>query len=516
VRVTILGGGGFRVPLIARQLAASGLPVSAVALYDTDPARLAVIADVLRGDPVPPREGGTAALPLVTTTELHVALRGADVIFSALRPGGLNGRVGDERAALTLGVLGQETVGAGGLSSAFRTVPVVAALARRIAALAPSSWVISMTNPAGIVTEVMASVLGPRVIGVCDSPVGLIRRACAACGVDPGPSLGAVTDRVDADYLGINHLGWLRALRVSGTDRLPGLLRSPGRLAATEEGRLFGADLLSALGAIPNEYLYWYYAHDEALRDVLAAGRTRGEHVRERQQAFYAAAAAASASGAAPGSDPAHSSGGAAGSEPAHSLGGAAGSRAAGAVPVSAAGLWQAANEERNRSYFAELRTGERAGERDEADVAAGGYESVAIALASALSGGPAARLILNVRNGDTVPALPPDTAIEVPCRVDASGAVPLPVSAPSAHQLGLMAAVRSSERDIADAALLAAGLAGPDEPGAAAVPGDAAGATARAEALALRAFATHPLVGSLDAARSLAAAAVAGAGRTA
>ena len=99
--------------------------------------------------------------------------------------------------------------------------------------------------------------------------------------------------------------------------------------------------------------------------------------------------------------------------------------------------------------------------------MAAGGYESVAIALASALSGGPAARLILNVRNGDTVPALPPDMVIEVPCRVDAAGAVPLPVSAPTAHQLGLMAAVRSCERDIADAALLAAGQASPGEPAA-------------------------------------------------
>jgi len=483
VRVTILGGGGFRVPLIARQLAASGLPVSQVVLYDTDPERLSVIASVLRGDPV--RAGtGVGALPLATVTELDAALRGADVIFSALRPGGLNGRVSDERAALGVGVLGQETVGAGGLSSAFRTVPVVSALARRIAALAPAAWVISMTNPAGIVTEVMSATLGPRVIGVCDSPVGLIRRACAASGVDPGPSLGAVTDRVDADYLGINHLGWLRALRVAGTDLLPGLLGDPSRLGSTEEGRLFGADLMSALGAIPNEYLYWYYAHDEALRDVLTAGRTRGEHVRERQEAFYAAAAAVAGAAATPES-----------SQPP----GAADAAAAG--PVGAASLWQAANEERNRSYFAELRTGERAGERDEADVAAGGYESVAIALASALSGGPAARLILNVRNGDTVPALPPDMTIEVPCRVDASGAAPLPVSAPTAHQLGLMAAVRSCERDIADAALLTAGLADSDEPGA------ATDAATRAGALALRAFATHPLVGSLDAARALAAA---------
>ena len=208
-------------------------------------------------------------------------------------------------------------------------MPVADAIARRIAELAPEAWVISMTNPAGIVTEVMAEALGPRVIGVCDSPVGLIRRACAAAGIDPGPSLGAVTERVDADYVGINHLGWLRALRADGADLLPGLLRDPERLRLTEEGRLFGPDVLRSLGAMPNEYLYWYYGGREALRDVQAAGRTRGEHVRERQQAFYAAAAEAIAGGAGPG---------------------------------VAAGLWQEANDERNRSYFAELRTGGNAG----------------------------------------------------------------------------------------------------------------------------------------------------------
>jgi 6-phospho-beta-glucosidase len=510
MRVTILGGGGFRVPLIARQLAASGLPVSRLALYDTDPGRLAVMAGVLGGDAVlagaggsggsggARGSGGSGGLPVTGFSGLDEALRGADVIFCALRPGGLDGRVRDERSALELGVLGQETVGAGGLASAARTVPVADAIARRIAELAPDAWVISMTNPAGIVTEVMAAVLGARVIGVCDSPVGLIRRACAAAGVDPGPTLGAVTDRVDADYLGINHLGWLRALRADGTDLLPGLLRDPGRLRLTEEGRLFGADLVLSLGAIPNEYLYWYYAGREALRDVLAAGRTRGEHVRARQQAFYAAAAAAlSGDAGLAGGGPAD--GGPAGGGSADE--GPAGEGPVGGGPAAAARLWQAANDERNRSYFAELRTGENAGERDSGDVAAGGYESVAIALASALLGGPAGRLILNVRNGGTVTALPPDMVLEVPCLVDAGGAVPLPVSAPSAHQLGLMSVVRASERDIADAVLIASRRVAEQE--------TAADARERAEALALRAFASHPLVGSLDAARALAAAAL-------
>src|SRR5580692_6138535 len=185
MRVTILGGGGFRVPLICRELARSGLAVDEVVLFDVVPGRLGVIAGVLAGD----------HLPLRTTTDLDTALRGADLIFAALRVGGLDGRVRDERAALDLGVLGQETVGAGGLAYAARAVPVVDAIARRIAELASQAWVISMTNPAGIVTEVMAATLGNRVIGVCDSPMALVRRACAAAGVDPGPSLARLAAR---------------------------------------------------------------------------------------------------------------------------------------------------------------------------------------------------------------------------------------------------------------------------------------------------------------------------------
>jgi 6-phospho-beta-glucosidase len=438
----ILGGGGFRVPLICRELAASGLAAGEVVLYDVVPERLGVIADVL----------AASGLPLRATTNLDEALRGTDIIFAALRVGGLGGRVADERSALDAGVIGQETVGAGGLSYAARAVPVVDAIARRVAELAPRAWVISMTNPAGIVTEVMAATLGPRVIGVCDSPMGLVRRACAAAGVDPGTRLAQLPDGVEADYLGLNHLGWLRGLRVNGTDRLPGLLADPDALERTEEGKLFGADLLQALGTIPNEYLYWYYARSEALRDVRAAGRTRAEHVQAEQQRFFAAAAA---------------------------------------DPGRAAALWAAANDERNRSYFAELRSGER----DAADVEAGGYEAIAVGLAAALTGptgstGPA-RLILNVRNGGTVPAMAPDAIIETVCRVDADGAVPLPVPPPSEHELGLMSTVKSCERAIAAAALT----------------GSAADA--------LRAFALHPLVGSLEAARTLAAAALAGPTRT-
>jgi 6-phospho-beta-glucosidase len=428
VKAVVLGGGGFRTPLVHRALVHSALPLDEIVLQDVSADRLGVIAAVVRGDGPPVR----------ITTDVDDAVDGADVVFAALRVGGVDGRVRDERDAIALGIIGQETVGAGGLASALRTVPVVDDIAERIAARAPQAWVISMTNPAGIVAEAMSAVLGERVIGVCDSPVALIRRALAALDLDPGASLAAVTGTVDVDYLGLNHLGWLRAVRVDGLDVLPGLIADPARLSTIEEGRLFGPDLLAALGTLPNEYLYWYYARAEAYRALLAAGRTRGEHVRERQQSFYAAAAA---------------------------------------QPSRASQLWRAANEERNRSYLSEL----RADERDDADVAVGGYESVAIALAEALTGRARSRLVLNVANGATVAALPPGAVIETVCDVDARGARPRPVAEPTAHELGLMAIVKACEQAVIEAAR-----------------------SGSAE-LAMRAFATHPLVDSPVTARELA-----------
>src|SRR5262245_50125713 len=111
VRLTILGGGGFRVPLVYRALRDD--PASAVdelVLYDVEPARLEVISAVL--EQLDPGHTGPA---LRTTTDLRQAVRGTDFVFSAIRVAGLAGRVCDERSALAEGVIGQETTGAGGV-----------------------------------------------------------------------------------------------------------------------------------------------------------------------------------------------------------------------------------------------------------------------------------------------------------------------------------------------------------------------------------------------------------------
>ncbi|MGK5496455.1 6-phospho-beta-glucosidase [Streptomyces sp. URMC 125] len=444
MRLTVLGGGGFRVPLVHRALLEdAGDPAgrcTELVLYDTDRARLDAIGAVLAHQ----RRHRTGPAPaLRVTTDLDDALRGADFVFSAIRVGGLAGRVRDERVPLAEGVLGQETVGAGGVLYGLRTLPVAVRIAERVAETAPGAWLINFTNPAGMVTEAMDRVLSERglpgrVIGICDSPVGLCRRAARALGADP--------DRAGYDYVGLNHLGWLRRLTVDGTDRLPGLLADSAALASFEEGRLFGADWLRTLGALPNEYLHYYYFTREAVASAASAQATRGEFLLEQQSRFYAAARP---------DDP----------EQAHRE-------------------WERTRLEREGTYMADSREASGGWERDSCDLDGGGYDRVALALMRAVARGERTTLILNVPGRGAVPGLDGDAVVEVPCLVDASGVRPLATGPVAPDQLGLMLALKAVERAAIEAARSGSRRA------------------------ALRALALHPLVDSVRVAERILAAA--------
>ncbi len=170
MKIAVLGGGGFRVPMVYGALLARAerLGLEQVALYDLEEGRLAQIAPVLEGLE---RERGTR-LAFSSTTRLDDALDGADFVFCAIRVGNLEGRVVDERVPLDEGVVGQETTGPGGLCFALRTVPVMVDVARRVAERAPQAWFVNFTNPAGLVTEAIRAELGDRAVGICDSPAG--------------------------------------------------------------------------------------------------------------------------------------------------------------------------------------------------------------------------------------------------------------------------------------------------------------------------------------------------------
>lgn len=436
MKLAILGGGGFRTPYVWQALIRDhGNPrVTEVALYDIDATRLSTMTNILNIL----AKGFDDAPTLTSYTSLEPALEGADFVFAAIRVDGLEARCCDEHVALDRNVLGQETTGPGGLAYAIRTIPVMMHIAETVKRVAPDAFFINFTNPAGIITEAMQTVLGDRVVGICDTPSGLGRRVAGALGLDH--------TRAQMDYVGLNHLGWMRRVIVDGKDVLPDLLNDDVRLDKMEETKIFGREWLRELHAIPNEYLYYYYDNRDAVRRILESPQTRGEFLLETQTRFYRQAATAG---------------------------------------DKAADVWWSAVSERSDSYMAEALGGVQGhptNHRDmNVDPAHLGYAGVALGVMNAISRNDRQTMILNVRNRGTVKDMPDDAVVEVPTMVDANGVHPLSLYAqPNLHQIGLMQSVKAVERHVITAAFTGS------------------------QTEALLAFAQHPLVDSLSIAHEL------------
>ncbi len=408
MKLCIVGGGGFRVPLVYGALLRrqSTLDVEEVVLHDIDEGRLDRIAGVL---------DGLAAehaheLPFRTTTDLDDAVEGADFVFSAIRVGELQGRVVDETVPLSRGVLGQETTGPGGICFALRTIPSMIELAEVIARRAPAAWLINFTNPAGMVTEAVQQVLGDRAVGICDSPSGLCRRVATALGRDAG--------ELWFDYFGLNHLGWLQGVRGAEGDLLAGLLADDAALATFEEGTLFGGEWLRTLGMIPNEYLYYFYYAADTVDAIRESPVSRGAYLLDQQARFYAA-------------------------------------NGQGASDALAA--WRTTRHERERTYMAEARSaagvdGEHEGGDEQADN--GGYEGEAMAVVDAIANNTRATLICNTANRSSLPFLDAGAVVEVPAIVGRSGPQPVAVGPVADHAQALVQSIKAVERATIEAAL--------------------------------------------------------------
>jgi 6-phospho-beta-glucosidase len=425
VKLALLGGGGFRTPVIYRAIASGATTTryDELALFDVDSARLDRIETVLSG--IDQELGGSVRHR--ATTSLDEAIDGADVVYCAVRVGGNEGRLVDETVAIEAGAIGQETAGAGGIAFALRTVPVVTEIAKAVDRRAPNALFINFTNPVGLVTEAIRRVLGDRVIGICDAPEDLCRRVATALGRRP--------EELWFDYFGINHLGWLRGVLDRNRDLLPELLADTDRLESMEEGRLFGAEWIRAVGMVPNEYLYYYDFEHEALT-AMRAGNVRAAYLAEQQDAFY-------------GSD---------------------------GSPHDAVTAWTRTLAEREARYMDEAWRGREDEHRDlVVGRQPGGYGGLALGLVDALHADGNVVRILDVANRSSLPFLDADAIVEVPCIVGRGGIIPAAIGPVPLEAQGLILRVRAAERAAIDAAL------------------------AGSRRLAIRALALHPLVPSVD-----------------
>jgi 6-phospho-beta-glucosidase len=259
LKLAVIGGGSTYTPELVDGFArrAARVPVDEIALLDIDRERLAIVGGL--AERMLKRQGWTGRL--VRTTDRDAAIDGADVVLIQLRVGGQRARLGDETLPPRFGLNGQETVGVGGFAKALRTVPVVLDLAEAVARRTPpGAWIVDFTNPVGIVAQALSDA-GHRSIGLCNVAIGFQRRFAARFGVEP--------ERVELEQVGLNHLTWIRAVRIDGVDRLDELLGDGADELASDVH--ITAERLIADRAIPSYYLRYY--DDEA--GVVAEARTK-------------------------------------------------------------------------------------------------------------------------------------------------------------------------------------------------------------------------------------------------
>lgn len=281
-KFVIVGGGSAYTPDILATLLRDAAAFAGWewVLHDVDERSAAIIAALARRMV---RAVG-ADIRVRHTLDREDALTGARFVLAQPRVGGLKARALDEKIPLRHGVIGQETIGPGGFAFAWRTIPVMVAVVQTMQRVAPDGWLISYANPAGMVTEaIIRTWPQARFIGLCDMPTGLQWGMGQVLRVDP--------HRLELDYRGINHGGWVASVRRDGeVDVLPRLRQTarwwPAGLLPLNEWT--GAvRLFRRHGQVPDPYLRYYYFRDEMLRHLRRSARTRAEVVQAKVRNLY-------------------------------------------------------------------------------------------------------------------------------------------------------------------------------------------------------------------------------------
>jgi 6-phospho-beta-glucosidase len=404
-KVAVLGGGGLRTPLLIYGLAhaRAAIAVRELALYDVDARRAALMAG-LGAEIV-----GSSGIRITTTQSLAEAVRDASFVLSSIRVGGMAARARDERIAIEHGFAGQETTGPGGLAMALRTIPIALAHAQCIERHAPDAWLINFTNPAGLISQALMSHTNLRVIGICDTPSELFHRIAW--------SLGEPYEQLEFQYFGLNHLGWVRAVKRNSEDLMPRLLADDAALGKLYPADLFDHALIRTIGMIPTEYVFFYYSQKKAHGNQQAAGASRGEEILRLNTGLVTGLAADLAAG----------------------------------KPYEALERYKGYLNQRNASYMrlegaaeSALAQGAHHWNPFEGET---GYHRIAIDLMKALSSDEPKSIVVNVRNDRTMEDLAPEDVIEAPSLVDRSGAKPVPAGRLPDAARGLVTAVKQYER---------------------------------------------------------------------
>ena len=281
MKFAIIGGGSSYTPELLDGLFSrlDEIPVSEVWMMDLDPQRLKINADFARR--MAKHHGSPFSVH--DTTDMREAVRGAKYVITQIRVGQMQARINDERLGLRHNIVGQETTGVGGFACALRTIPRILDVARAMEELAPDGYLLNFTNPAGINTEAVIKHSPIKSVGLCNVPIGMI--------MEVKKHFGGEVSTIDLDYVGLNHLSWVRGFKRDGEDITQQALEMFFEHARKEwEHETTRENMVQAMKSLKmfcNYYLQYFYSTDSVLDTLKEKDKTRGEEVVEIEQKLF-------------------------------------------------------------------------------------------------------------------------------------------------------------------------------------------------------------------------------------
>lgn len=405
MKIAVIGGGGVRSVFLAKSIAARAeeLKINELVFMDNDEKKLRIYGTMAKktSNLICP------SLDFKITTNAVEAVENADYVITTIRVGGDDMRVKDERAALNMGVLGQETTGAAGLSFAMRSISALADYCELIKKHAKKGCkVFNFTNPAGVVSQTLRDMGYDFTYGICDAPSGMLRSFEKLYGAEEGSAKGEI--------YGLNHLSYFSSIKINGKEMIDEIIDNDEAYEKTDL-RYFEKDLLKSRKSVLNEYLYYFYYREKALANILNADKTRGEQIAEINRHMTAELEK---------------------------------------VDIEndfdiALGIFEHWYGERENNYMAS-ETGIKRKEPWKFDIFGkddGGYAGVALKFIEIAISGKTDSMILCVPNNGAIEGLLDSDVVEITCDIDKNGAVPHRFGKVDEQNLELIRRVKNYER---------------------------------------------------------------------
>lgn len=278
MKVVVLGGASFSTPAMFQHMRGefAGSEFVLVARSARQVSSVVRAATLLAGRKAP------LIIPFAGDAQsCGLALEGADVVLVQMRIGNMPAREFDETFPHRFDLCGDEGLGPGGVSAAWRSWPVIEAWLVAVQRHAPRALVLIMSSPVGILTRaVRVRFPSLRSFGVCEVPYVALQEIATLVQAD--------FSSVTFEYLGVNHLGWLYAVRSAHRDLVDEWARHPARQGFPSK------ELIQQWGGIPTKYLRLHFEERTLLAAQKSAPMSRASELQALQAnglALYAMAA---------------------------------------------------------------------------------------------------------------------------------------------------------------------------------------------------------------------------------